>query len=117
MDKRTEERIARNDATFRDANERIRNAAEEHGVAAAVPFVCECADESCREIVQMSVEDYGEVRSNPRWFLNAPGHDAAARGSVEVVASRGGYVVVEKVGHAGEVAEDLAASDERDAAA
>ena len=42
------ERIGRNDAIFRDANEGISDAAEEFGLDANVPFVCECADEACR---------------------------------------------------------------------
>jgi hypothetical protein len=105
------ERIARNDAIFRHANESIRAAAEEYGVGNRIPFFCECADPVCREIIQMSIEDYREVRSNPRHFVNAEGHEAAGQGWVEVVSRTDGHVVVEKLGEAGEVAEQLEGED------
>ena len=120
LDRLMEERIARNDAAFREANEDIEGAALAYGVDAAVPFVCECADPTCRAFVRLSIEQYEEVRSRPRQFLNVPGHQVAAKGAAEVVAEREGYVIVEKVGHAGEVAESLderAQNDERSAAA
>ena len=104
-----QERIARNDATFRDANERIRDKAEAHNVD-PIPFICECADPSCTAIVQLTIEQYEEIRADPRHFLNVPGHEIAAQGYGEVVATRDGYVIVRKLGHAGDVVEDL---DER----
>ena len=109
MDRLMEERIAKNDAAFRDANERISAAADEHGVdAMRIPFICECADPTCKEIVRLWPEEYREVRSDPRWFLNAPGHHVAAMGAGTVVDERDGWVIVEKQGRAGEVAEALA---------
>jgi hypothetical protein len=106
------ERVARNDATFRAANERIRAAAETLDTTIErVPFICECADERCVEIVLLELRDYREVRANPRWFVTVPGHHGPASNSVETVAARDGYVIVEKVGRAGEVAEELAAGD------
>ena len=44
-----EERIARNDSTFRDANEKIAKAAGEYELVEEVPFICECATESCTD--------------------------------------------------------------------
>lgn len=101
------ERIARNDATFRDANERIREAAEEYEMKDGVPFICECAKEDCSEIVQLSLAEYGNIRSHPRRFFNALGHESAAQGTVAVLARNDRYVVLEKIGRAGEVAEEL----------
>jgi hypothetical protein len=106
----TEERIARNNATFRDANEHIGAAAGVYGIDAPVPFICECADTRCSEIVRMTLEEYEEVRADSRHFLNIPGHQAAAGGAAEVVAERNGYVIVEKLGRVGEIVEAL---DER----
>jgi hypothetical protein len=108
VDKLTAERIGRNDATFREANERIRSSAEEYEIVMQVPFICECADERCREIVHMDLSEYEEVRAEPTHFLNVPGHEVAAQGAARVVARRQGYLVVEKIGHAAEVAADLA---------
>jgi hypothetical protein len=104
------ERIARNQATFRDANERIGAAAGVYEVETPVPFICECADPTCSEIVRLLLVQYEEIRSDPRRFLNVPGHQAAAQGAAVVVEERDGYTIVEKVGLAGEIAEAL---DER----
>jgi hypothetical protein len=104
------ERIARNEATFREANEQINVAAAAFDVAMRVPFICECADRACREVVRLRLQDYEAVRSNPRYFLNVPGHQAAAQGLAKVVSGGDGYLIAEKQGHAGEVAEAL---DER----
>jgi hypothetical protein len=107
VDRLTQQRIAQNDATFRNANERIGVAAGIYGAEMPVPFICECADAGCSEIVTIGLEHYEEVRANPRHFLNVPGHEAAAHGTALVVARREGYVIVETIGHAGEVAEAL----------
>jgi hypothetical protein len=108
-DRVTQERIAKNDSLFREANERIESVAEEQGLTVhPVPFICECAELQCTEITPLTLEEYWHVRSNPRWFINAPGHDSAGLGAVAVVEDHDSYVVVEKQGHAGEVAEALA---------
>ena len=110
MDGLTEERIAQNNATFREANEHISAAAGAYGVDAPVPFICECADAGCSEIVRMTHEEYEEVRADSRHFLNVPGHQTAAGAAAEIVAERNGYVIVERLGRAGEIVEAL---DER----
>jgi hypothetical protein len=102
----TQERIARNDAVFRDANERIRASAEAYD-AETVPFLCECADLSCRTVILLSLPEYESIRASGRRFLNAPGHEVALQGAGSVVERRQGYVVVEKEQRAGEVAEAL----------
>lgn len=100
------ERVARNDAMFREANEQIRNAAERLGFEQeAIPFVCECADPNCREIVRLPLDEYRRVRGNDRHFLNVPGHAESAQGHAKVVAEADGYVLVEKIGLAGELVE------------
>ena len=110
MDRLTAERIAENDARFREANERIREVAVEHGIE-TVPFICECADPECVAIVRLRLDDE-QVRSNPRWFVNVAGHDRAAGSAARVAATYDGWIVAEKVGHAGRVVEEL---DERGA--
>lgn len=115
LDRITEERIARNESAFRDANEEIGRTADDlHLTERPVPFVCECADVSCHAIVRLPLSDYRRVRSNPRWFVNAPGHQVAALGASVVVEPHDGWSIVEKVGLAGEIAEELAPpEDER----
>jgi len=107
-------RIAENQSTFREANEKIEATADRMGLDGEVPFICECADRSCTEIVRLSLAAYAEVRAHSRRFFNAPGHEAMSveNGAGTVVAEREGYVVVEKIDVAGEVA---ASSYERSA--
>jgi hypothetical protein len=100
-----EEKIARNNDAFRRANEGIREAAERHRFEAPVPFVCECPEPTCRELVRVRLEAYDEVRRHPRRFLTVPEH--AHREGGEVVERSDGYFVVEKSGRAGEVAAEL----------
>ena len=101
------ERVAKNDATFRDANERISATALAAEMDAPIPFLCECADERCTEIVRLPLTEYERVRRDSTWFINAPGHDGSGGPHVRVVSQRDGYAIVEKVGRAAEVAAEL----------
>jgi len=103
---KTAERIGKNDATFRDANERIQRAARDIGVE-PVPFICECADPACTELVRLGLDEYEDVRADSRHFLNAPGHEVNAEGYARLVSQHDGYVVVEKLGDAAKIAEEL----------
>jgi len=109
VDGLTDERMARNNTTFRDANEHISAAAGVYGIDSPVPFICECADARCSEIVRLTLEEYEEIRAHSRHLFHVPGHENAA-GAAQVVARRDGYVIVEKLGRAGEIVEAL---DER----
>jgi hypothetical protein len=106
---RSAERVAFNDDIFRKANEKIRDRAERLGTDdfERLPIICECAEESCSEVLQVGAGEYERIRADPRLFFNAPGHDAAAQGWGEVVERHEGYVVFEKQGRAGEIAEML----------
>ena len=103
------ERVALNDATFRQANERIEEKAELFDVDPA-PFLCECADPSCTDVIRLSLSDYEEIRAESTHFVNVPGHQVAGGPHVEVVAERAGYVIVQKLGVAAEIVDEL---DER----
>jgi hypothetical protein len=107
MDDRTSERIARNDATFREANEGIAAAAVALDLADRIPFICECAEPACTAIVPMPRDEYEAIRADSTHFLNAPGHDVAAQEAGRKVGEERGYVVVEKLGRAAEVVADL----------
>ena len=56
----------------------------------------------CGTVVQLSPEEYERVRSNPRWFLVAEGHESSHGVNV---SEHDGYCVVEKHGVAGEIAD------------
>jgi len=104
----TEERIAANNARFRESNEKIRRAAETYEIVNRVPFLCECADPTCMEIVRLDLADYRAVRANARWFVEAPSHGPDPGPAARIVETADSHLVVEKVGRAGEVAEALA---------
>ena len=68
-------------------------------------FVCECANDDCVERLPVPRDEYVAVRSEPRRFIVAPGHEAA---ELETVVERHDrFFVVEKQGQAGRTAERL----------
>jgi|SRR3954447_223754 hypothetical protein len=99
-------RKARNEALFREVNERIREAADRLGGAEYEhAFLCECFDANCRDQVQLTLDEYERVRAAGNRFVVAPGHVAP---EIEhVVAARADHVLVEKTGEAGVVAAEL----------
>jgi hypothetical protein len=100
-----DERLALNEALFRQVNERLLEVSALLGTVDSGPeFVCECPDEGCTERIRLSSAEYEGLRANPRHFVVRPGHEAH---SVErIVADHGSYRVVEKVGVPGAIAED-----------
>jgi hypothetical protein len=96
-------KLAMNQSAFRTANERLRRAADSHRFREEdrAPFVCECADENCREVVMLSLQDYEHVRAHPTWFLLVAGHEDSDAALERIVDAEHGYAVVEKVGAAG----------------
>jgi hypothetical protein len=103
----TAERVAKNDAIFREANEGIEEAARRYSIGGGIPFLCECAEPRCMEILRLELAEYEAIRATPTYFINAPGHHTAAQGWETVVERRDGYDVVEKVGRAAGVVEAL----------
>jgi hypothetical protein len=99
-----EQRAARNEALFREVNENIARLEERHGTTTAEPvFLCECAKAECTQHVAVEPDVYLRVREEPRYFLVLPGHEDP---QIErVVETHPDYLVVEKTGAAGEVAE------------
>jgi hypothetical protein len=99
-----EERAARNEALFREVNEQIRALSDQFASdGGSVGFVCECSRDGCTERLEIPVAVYEAVRAHGRRFLVVSGHD----GDFEHVIERAdGYVVVEKEGTAGRIAQD-----------
>ena len=101
---------ARNQALFREVNERIEDVARGYD---HVEFLCECSRDDCTEAVSVSLRDYEAIRAEPTHFLVVAGHEASP--DIErVVGRNNGYVVVQKVHEAAAVATAL---DPRQAAA
>jgi hypothetical protein len=86
-----EERLAQNEVRFREINESAQPQRESQGSGR---FVCECADRSCSAWIEVPTEVYTAVRSRPRRFIVASGHEVR---DVETVVDQGpGFNVVEK---------------------
>ena len=56
-------------------NVRIATTARQHRFdrSVAVPFICECSDERCQELIRLTLTDYTAVRAACD-YLVAPGH-------------------------------------------
>lgn len=86
--------IARNEAFFRAVNEGIAEASERFESEEA-EFLCECGDPDCTHRIEVPLDEYENVRSDPTRFLIRHGHVAPE--VEEVVRRRRRYSVVEKV--------------------
>jgi hypothetical protein len=109
MDERAR-KVGENEALYRTVNERIETLNEAFGTLTdTMTVVCECGDGACAQQIDISVEDYERVRSDPTLFVIVPGHEVD---DVEdVVEEKETFHVVRK--HAGGPAELARESDPR----
>jgi len=100
-----EERLAQNEVLFRSVNEAIEQQALEFGGLDEYEFICECARSGCFDRIALTLREYEHVRAEGTRFFVVPGHQNV---EVElVVEAQADFVIVQKDGHAGIVA-DLA---------
>lgn len=98
--KRSAERRAENEAAFREANEGLEQKAAELGLEGErTPYICECENETCTEIIRLSRQEYEAVRANPKAFVVSPGHHQSRYD--EVVRQEADYTVIQKTGEEG----------------
>jgi hypothetical protein len=98
-----EQRAARNEALFREVNENIARLEERHGQTEEPVYICECANAGCTDQIAVDLQTYTRVRQEPRFFFVRPGHEDPQLERVVERHSR--YLIVEKTGAAGQVAE------------
>jgi hypothetical protein len=72
---------------FRKANDRIAEKGRELGWCFAVPFLCECADTHCFARLELTLELYEDLRSDPQRYLTVPGHEIPAAIVIEQTES------------------------------
>lgn len=86
-------------ARFRCSNERLRRTAAHIRFEPTdrVPFLCECADRECFEVVMLSLEEYDRLRTHPCWFLLVAGHEDDESTQERIVEAENGYAIVEKI--------------------
>jgi hypothetical protein len=89
-----QKRVAKNEALFRQVNERIAEVQDSLEAGERTDFLCECGDDDCTAPVSLTLAEYEEIRSNPTHFVVAHGH-----GTIDVervVEENERYSVVEK---------------------
>ena len=93
MDARAE-RIGKNEALFREVNERVAEVNRDFGALGAGEFVCECGYSDCTDRITLPLDEYRRIRGDATMFFVKPGHEIP---DVEDVAEEhGAYVVVKK---------------------
>ena len=102
-----EERLATNEAYFREINLRVEERVKDiAGDAATFNILCECAWLNYTERISVTPAEYETAHANPRQFMVVTGH---ADDAVEdTVAHAPNYDLVVKRGEAGAVAEEAA---------
>jgi hypothetical protein len=86
-------RSRENEERFARANGEIERKAVELGIH-RIPFLCECSDLRCTEVIQLTLADYRAAKGQENVFLLLPGHVDA---SIEHVVQNGhGFVLVRK---------------------
>jgi hypothetical protein len=89
-----QQRGARNEALFRQVNERIEEVNRNVGDDSFSDFLCECGDDDCTAPVSLTIAEYEEVRGDPTHFVIANGHEVP---NVErVIETNERFSVVEK---------------------
>lgn len=92
-----DERVAKNEASFREINERLKEGLRSlPDNPELLSFICECGDRTCGQHIELRLSEFEEVRRDSRRFAVAPGHVFPESERV-----RGGnerYQVVEKFG-------------------
>jgi hypothetical protein len=96
---RSVERAAENESTFRRLNEALEEKATELGLGdERTPYLCECENERCTEVILLTRVQYETVRANPRAFVVVPGHQ---EGDETVLQEEEAFMVIEKTGEEG----------------
>jgi hypothetical protein len=92
-----EERLAGNEALFREVNERVAEVAANYVLTetqSAVDFTCECGRTQCSETMMMTIAAYEAIRAQATHFGVVPQHEQP---EIETVIERHpSYFVVEK---------------------
>jgi hypothetical protein len=60
---------------FRRANERIAEKGRELGWRYPIPFLCECSERRCFGRVELTLEEYEQLRSHQERYVTLPGHE------------------------------------------
>jgi hypothetical protein len=84
MEARRKERIARNEVSSRELNDKL-------GIGT---FMCECGHETCNDVLRLPLEIYNSVRADDMRFIVKPGHEIPE--TEDVVVRKDDFLVVRK---------------------
>ena len=102
----TEGRAGRNQALFREINERVATLCQTFDQQTPQDgWACECADLTCTEPIEMTLAEYESVRKDSTHFAVAPAEDHVFPDVERLIQRTPRYWVVEKFGDAADVAE------------
>lgn len=97
MDERAT-RVGKNEALFRQVNERIEQLNESFAtITDTFEVICECGDSGCVMQISIANDAYERVRTDATLFIVAPGHENSE--VEDIVETQSAYHVVRK--HAG----------------
>lgn len=101
------ERIARNEASFRELNQSLEaNVHRGRTEPEFAGFVCECGDGDCDTTVRVPLDAYSAVRADDKLFIVVPGHELPD--AEDVVDDGNGYLIVRKHDDVAEIVGDNA---------
>jgi hypothetical protein len=100
---RRTERIARNEALYREVNERVEEVSAS-SLVERIEFLCECGDETCTEAILLDRAEYEQLRADPLLFGVKPGH--AIEDVEDVVAEDERFHTVRKREDGGRIARE-----------
>jgi hypothetical protein len=108
-----EQRLAANEAYFREVNERVQEHVKDvAGAHARFNMLCECSSLACAERIPVTAAEYEEAHRNPRQFIVTVGHVQFE--IEESVLRTDRFEVVRKHSDAGEVAARAADAAQRE---
>ena len=96
-EQRRKHQIARNEALFREVNERLEEVSGGRSTE-MTEYLCECGNADCTDAIALLHEEYERVRSDPLLFAVMPGHEIPD--VEEILDSNERFSLVRK--HAGE---------------
>jgi hypothetical protein len=104
-----QDRAGHNESRYRALNDRMeRHNAVHVWVDPPMPdWVCECASAGCTKPVRLTIAEYEAVRAESTHFFVLPSEEHLTPAVERVVERNDRYWVVEKIGEAAEVSEEL----------
>jgi hypothetical protein len=93
-----EDRAATNQTLFREFNEQLNALKERGGFVVPVEWICECANDTCVQTIEMSAHEYEAVHRRAERFSVNASKEHVWPDRERVIERNNRYWVVEKIG-------------------